>query len=99
MCVCLAFRVMLNDMTKVATPLLASSSSLGAPLAPHEFLTQNTCCMASCSYNNYAVAIGPVTGRPFLWLLVQQLVTCKAQIANANQIHAFTSCCVASVDP
>ena len=47
----------------------------------------------------YAVAIGPVTGRPFPWLLVRQLVTCKTQIASANQIQAFTSCCVASVDP
>ena len=33
-----------------------------------------------------AVAIGPVTGRPFPWLLVRQLVTCNAQIASANQI-------------
>ena len=24
-----------------------------------------------------AVAIGPVTGRPFSWLLVRQLVTCE----------------------
>ena len=32
MCVCLAFRVILNDMTKVAIPLLASSSSLGRPI-------------------------------------------------------------------
>ena len=38
MCVCLAFRVMLNGMTKVATPLLASSSSLGRPIdAPRVF--------------------------------------------------------------
>ena len=38
MCVCLAFRVMLNGMTKVATPLLASSSSLGCPIgAPRVF--------------------------------------------------------------
>ena len=36
--------------------------------------------------------IGPVTGRPFPWLLVRQLVMCKAQIASANQIHAFTLC-------
>ena len=37
-CVCLAFRVMLNGMTKVATPLLASSSSLGRPIgAPRVF--------------------------------------------------------------
>ena len=44
MCVCLAFRVMLNGMTKVATPLLASSSSLGHPIsAPRVFLTRNTC--------------------------------------------------------
>ena len=28
-----------------------------------------------------AVAIGPATGRSFPWLLVRQLVTCKAQIA------------------
>ena len=35
------------------------------------------------------VAIGPVTGPLFPWLLVRQLVTCKA---SANQIHAFTSC-------
>ena len=35
---CLAFRVMLNGMTKVATPLLASSSSLGRPIgAPRLF--------------------------------------------------------------
>ena len=33
MCVCLAFRVMLNGMIKVVTLLLASSSSL----APHKF--------------------------------------------------------------
>ena len=39
-----------------------------------------------------AVAIGPVIGRTFPWLLVQQLVTCKAQMASANQIHAFTLC-------
>ena len=39
-----------------------------------------------------AVAIGPVTGRTFPWLLVHQLVSCKAQMASANQIHAFTSC-------
>ena len=31
-CVCVAFRVMLNGMTKVDTPLLASSSSLGHPI-------------------------------------------------------------------
>ena len=31
MCVCLAFRVMLHGMTKVGTPLLASSLSLGHP--------------------------------------------------------------------
>ena len=38
MCVCLAFRVMLNGITKVATPLLASSSSLGRPIgAPRVF--------------------------------------------------------------
>ena len=37
----------------------------------------------------YAVAIGPVTGPLARWLLVRQLVTCKA---SANQIHAFTSC-------
>ena len=43
------------------------------------------------------VAIGPVTGLPFPWLLARQLVTCKTQIASANQIHAFISCCVASV--
>ena len=37
-CVCLAFRVMLNGMTKVATQLLASSSSLGRPIgAPRVF--------------------------------------------------------------
>ena len=37
-CVCLAFRVMLNGMTKVATPLLASSSRLGRPIgAPRAF--------------------------------------------------------------
>ena len=44
-CVCLAFRVMLNGMTKVATPLLANSSRFwGAPSAPHKFfLTRNTC--------------------------------------------------------
>ena len=37
-CVCLAFRVMLNGMTEVATPLLASSSSLGRPIgAPRVF--------------------------------------------------------------
>ena len=37
-CVCLAFRVILNGMTKVATPLLASSSSLGRPIgAPRVF--------------------------------------------------------------
>ena len=37
-CVYLAFRVMLNDMTKVSTPLLASSSSLGRPIgAPRVF--------------------------------------------------------------
>ena len=36
-----------------------------------------------------AVAIGPVTGPLARWLLVRQLVTCKA---SANQIHAFTSC-------
>ena len=43
MCVYLAFRVMLNGMTKVATLLLASSSS---------FLTRNTCCMEAhiCIY-------------------------------------------------
>ena len=34
-CVCLAFRVMLNGITKVATPLLASSLSLGC--APRVF--------------------------------------------------------------
>ena len=35
---CLAIRVMLNGMTKVATPLLASSSSLGRPIgAPRVF--------------------------------------------------------------
>ena len=46
----------------------------------------------------YAVGIGPVidismvrlTGHPFLWLLVRQLVTCKAQLTSANQIHIFT---------
>ena len=44
MCVYLVFRVMLNDMTKVATPLLASSSSLGHPFGvPRVFLTWNTC--------------------------------------------------------
>ena len=32
-CVSIAFRVMLNGMTKVATPLLASSSSLGHPIS------------------------------------------------------------------
>ena len=37
MCVCLAFREMLNGMTKVATPLLASRSSLGRPIGAHEF--------------------------------------------------------------
>ena len=38
MCVCLAFRVMLNGITKVATPLLASSSSFGRPIgAPRVF--------------------------------------------------------------
>ena len=38
MCVCLAFRVMLNGMTKVTTPLLASSLSLGRPIsAPRVF--------------------------------------------------------------
>ena len=37
-CVCLAFRVMLNGMIKVATVLLASSSSLGRPIgAPRVF--------------------------------------------------------------
>ena len=40
LCVYIAFRVMLNGMTKVATPLLASSLSLGRPMS---FLTQNTC--------------------------------------------------------
>ena len=36
--VCLAFRVMLNGMTKVATPSLAGSSSLGRPIgAPRVF--------------------------------------------------------------
>ena len=36
--VTLAFRVMLNGMTKVAIPLLASSSSLGRPIgAPRAF--------------------------------------------------------------
>ena len=37
-CVCLAFRVMLNGMTKVDTPLLVCSSSLGRPIgAPRVF--------------------------------------------------------------
>ena len=36
-CVCLALRVMLNGMTKVATPLLASSSSLGCPIGAPRF--------------------------------------------------------------
>ena len=37
-CVCVAFRVVLNGITKVATPLLASSSSLGRPIgAPRVF--------------------------------------------------------------
>ena len=37
-CVCLAFSVMLNGMTKVVTPLLASSLSLGRPIgAPRVF--------------------------------------------------------------
>ena len=30
-----------------------------------------------CSIFSYAVAIGPVTGHPFPWLLVQQLVMCE----------------------
>ena len=50
----------------------------------------------------YTVAIGPVTGRPFPWLMVRQLpcvpISGSTQIASANQIYAFTSCCVASVD-
>ena len=37
MCVCLAFRVMLNGMTEVATPLLAGSSSLGRPIGDKDF--------------------------------------------------------------
>ena len=46
------------------------------------------------------VAIGPVTGRPFPWLLVRQLVTCKTQITSANQIHVFTCvlCCHLSIE-
>ena len=53
-CVCLAFRVMLNDMTKVSTPLLASSSSLGRPIgAPRVFLTRNTCLYFYCKNKLY----------------------------------------------
>ena len=45
-----------------------------------------------------AVANGPVTGRPFPWSSNWSRAI-KAQIASANQIQAFTSCCVASIDP
>ena len=37
MCVCLAFRVMQNGMTKVATPLLASSTGVGHPIGAPRF--------------------------------------------------------------
>ena len=40
----------------------------------------------------FAEALGLVTGRTFPWLLVRQLVTCKAQMASASQNHAFTLC-------
>ena len=45
------------------------------------------------SVNSNAVAIGPVTRHPFPWLLVQQLVTCKAQLTSANQIYMLLVCC------